>query len=118
MLNPIVAHCDGIIQAAPESKALRAHIFNVVHKTKRPGAAYFLYVRSVLEIDNDPIVRMSEYRMLKIDAEIDPKSVVWVESHPLISLLYFHRLFYTDELFGGRLLFNPRRLQEENKRRG
>src|SRR6202030_2721650 len=66
----LVQH-DRVLQTAAQRETGGAHRLDVLHEAERPRTGYFLHVRSAGEVDDDLPIFGAEYRVRKIDCEIE-----------------------------------------------
>ena len=97
---------DRVLQAATKPEPRGAHCLEVGHETEGAGAADFLGVGVLREIDHHVPVLGAEHRMRKIDREIELEAVVWLEARPLVVNSDLNRLLDAQIALARRLLLD------------
>src|SRR6266567_1906171 len=98
---------DGVLQATAEREPRLPHRFDILHEAEGTGAAYFLGVGVLGEVDDDLPVFRSEHRVREVDREIELEAVIRLEARPLVVLAYFHRLLDAQIALARSLLLDP-----------
>ena len=81
-----------VLQAASEHKPGFSQRFDVLHETESAGAAYFLGVRVLGEVDDDLAVLGPEHWMREVDREIELETMIGLEARPFVVLAHLDRL--------------------------
>eukprot|EP01083_Nonionella_stella_P018267 50955_1 len=96
----IIVNNDGTIEAAAQAQTTGLQIFDITHETERTRTADLAHKRISGEVHRIALVAGINSRMVKIDGEIQRKTIVRLKFSPLIAIFDTNSLFDANKFFG------------------
>ena len=110
--NPVIINHDRVIHATAPCKPPGAHVFKLVHESKRSGATNLSHKSLGTQIQCRVADLFFEYRVIKVDRKGDPESIIGAQGRGFIAVLNGDIPCYANKLLGGWLFLNARGLQQ------
>ena len=96
----IIVNNDGTIEAAAQAQATGLQIFDITHETESTRAADLAHERISREIHRIALSAGVDRRMVKVDGEIQRKTIVRSELSPLVAIFDPNGLFDANKFLG------------------
>ena len=114
----IIVNNDGTIEAAAQAQTTGLQIFDITHETERTRTADLAHKRISGEVHRIALVAGINSRMVKIDGEIQRKTIVRLKFSPLIAIFDTNSFFNANKFLGAVQLVDTGVKQQVYKRSG